>query len=134
MRASGRWSKGLDVQVQNLKGIIYGEHYTQQLVSGRPPTTTTTASNPTLKEVIEQWIKDKGIQPLDASMKISSLAFLIARKIHREGTQYFKDGGTDLIDSVITPARIQQIIDKVTQFNVSYFVTDLKDTFIKMAA
>ena len=50
---------------------------------------------------------------IKGNISISSLAFLIARKIAREGTKYFKQGGTDLVDAVYTEQRIQMIINKV---------------------
>lgn len=136
MKASGSWISSVEVNVNRLNGNILANAYTEQLVNGRPPTTTSSPSSPTLREVIEQWIIDKGISPIESEMKISTLAFLIARKIHREGTKYFKQGGTDLVESVITPARIQQIIDSVTEFYVSDVVSEITGFFqeLKTAA
>lgn len=123
MKASGNWEKSLEVEISGnqdlMTGRIYGEHYTQQLVFGREP-----GKFPPIKS-IEQWIKDKGIEPLDKKMKISSLAFLIARKIAKEGTKYYQAGGTDLVDSVVTPERIQSIIDKVSEINLTYITNGL---------
>jgi len=114
MRASGDFANSLE-NVQNRLSIsLIGNSYVEQLVNGRAP-----GKFPPLEE-IEKWIEDKGIQAIDIS--VSSLAFLIARKIAREGTEYFKQGGTDLLDSVITPERIQSIIDKVSVFYVNDFV------------
>ena len=138
MKASGAWVESVEVQTsgsdKGASGKILANHYTKQLVEGRPPTSTTSPSSPTLKEVIEQWIIDKGITPIEQNMKISSLAFLIARKIHREGTQYFKDGGIDLVDAVITSARLQEIINKVTEFHVSRVVSEVKGYFYELQA
>lgn len=128
MRSSGKWEDSVDVRVDRLKGTVYAEDYTQQLATGREPGKFPPISS------IEQWIIDKGIQPLDESLTISSLAFLIARKIAREGTEYFKQGGTDLLESVITPARIQSIIDQVSEFYISSFVTDLNGVLQDLAA
>lgn len=137
MKASGDWINSVEVQTsgsdKGASGVIRANHYTRQLVEGRPPTSNPSPGSPTLKEAIEKWIYDKGIQPLEANMKISSLAFLIARKIHREGTEYFKQGGTDLVDSVITPERIQRIISKVTEFHVSRVVSEVKGYFYELA-
>ena len=134
MEASGDWIGSVEVQTNRLSGVIKANHYTEQLVHGRPPTETSTASSPTLKEVIEKWIYDKGIQPLESNMTISSLAFVIARKIHREGTEYFKQGGTDLVESVNTPQRIQQIIDRVTVVQVNLITSEITGFIQKMAA
>ena len=118
MKASGNWGQSLNVEVKGLTAIIYGEDYTEQLVEGRAP-----GKFPPIA-AIRQWIEDKGIIPFD-NISISSLAFLIARKIAREGTNYFQDGGTDLVSSVITPQRIQQIIDNVSEFSINNFYSEI---------
>jgi len=106
MVASGNWVNSLSQEVTGRKATIWGTDYTVQLVEGREP-----GKFPPIN-AIEKWINDKGIQPKD-NIPISSLAFLIARKIAREGTEYYKQGGTDLISAVITPERVQEIINKV---------------------
>lgn len=108
MKASGKWVEGLENVSSGTTGKVIGEDYTYQLVNGRkegkfPPV-----------EAIKQWIIDKGIvNKIKGEISVSSLAFLIARKIAREGTKYYQQGGTDLVDSVVTPERIQSIINKV---------------------
>ncbi len=115
MKASGLWESELEITIEKSDGRmtarLSGIGYTEQLVYGRKP-----GKFPPIK-AIEQWILDKGIN-LENNIKASSLAFLIARKIAKEGTKYFRDGGTDLIQSVITPERIQQIISKVREIDV----------------
>ena len=132
MRASGRWAESIEDVIENPKDGLYiaqvwGEHYTEQLVDGRAP-----GEFPPVK-AIEKWIYDKGIQALEDNIKISSLAFLIARKIAREGTEYFKEGGTDLVEAVFTPARIQKIIDRVTEINIDFVVNSAVDELRKFA-
>lgn len=125
MRSSGNWAQEKIVEASEggsvLTARIEAPKYTEQLQFGRKP-----GKFPPLA-AIEQWINDKGITP---DIPIRSLAFLIARKIANEGTQYFKDGGTDLIDSVVTPQRIDSIIAQVGIINVdaivSGFVKELK--------
>lgn len=108
MKASGDWERSLNaiinITVTTFSAIIRGNHYTEYLTKGREP-----GGFPP-HDVIRKWIDDKGITPKDNITK-DQLAFLIARKIAREGTEYFKQGGTDLIDSVITPERIRKIVD-----------------------
>jgi hypothetical protein len=122
MRASGQWADSLEAFGEVNRGGIIGLKYTEQLEFGRragkfPP-----------KDAIIKWINDKGIQPTDIS--ISSLAFLIARKIAREGWNRERFGGVELISKVVTPQRIQQIIDVVVENEkevlVSGFVAQLK--------
>lgn len=124
MRASSRFERELEVEVDGLTARLTGVHYTEYLVDGREP-----GKQPPIK-VIEEWIVDKGIaNQIEGQITVSSLAYLIARKIGREGTEYFKQGGTDLIDSVVTPERIQSIIDKVSVFYMNRFVSDIVDVF-----
>jgi len=115
MKASGLWESELAIEIESNDGRttarLSGLKYTEQLVFGRKP-----GKFPPIK-AIEQWIIDKGIT-LENNIKASSLAFLIARKIAKEGTKYFRDGGTDLIESVITPERIQSIISRVREIDV----------------
>lgn len=130
MRASGQWADQIEAHSERLSGTILGLPYTQQLVTGRPPTSSgAQPGSPTLREKIEVWIEQKGIASFSSDISVSSLAFLIARKIHKEGTQYFRDGGTDLLEKVITPKRIQSIIDKVTEFQISSFTTQIEGFF-----
>jgi len=126
MRSSGQWAKSLEVQATEFSGIILGLPYTQQLATGRKP-----GKFPPIKS-IEEWILEKPIR-FEPEISISSLAFLIARKIAREGTKYFQEGGTELIESVITPKRIQSIIDKVAAFALSEFETELFGVFEQVA-
>jgi hypothetical protein len=124
MKASGRWQESLVVDVMDLRnGIVmarvYGEHYTEQLVNGRKP-----GKFPPI-EAIKKWVIEKGIAGIMEKAKVSSIAFLIARKIAKEGTKYYRDGGTELVSSVFTPERIQQIIDKVAEINVTFITNSL---------
>lgn len=100
MKASGNWINSLLVEVDETKGVIWGEDYTKQLIEGRP-----SGKFPPIKS-IEKWIYDKGIQ---SDIPIKSLAFLIARKISRQGTDYYIQGGTDLISGVITDQRLKEV-------------------------
>lgn len=129
MRASGNWEKSLDTEVKGLKGIIWGEPYTEQLVDGRKP-----GKMPPVW-IIEKWIEDKGIMKnITGKISISSLAFIIARKIGQSGTRYFQQGGTDLIDSVITPQRIQLILDDVSEFHINEFTSEITSILKNLAA
>lgn len=108
MKASGRWERELAVFYKRMSVALFGEHYTYYLVNGRKA-----GKMPPVK-AIKQWIEDKGIASnIKGKISVSSLAFLIARKIGREGTRYYRRGGTNLIESVVTPQRIQRIMNRV---------------------
>lgn len=128
MRASGDWEQTLEVEVKQstggLKGIIKGLDYSTYMQRGRAG-----GAMPPL-QAIEQWIINKGLKPLEDKMKTSSLAFLIARKIAREGTKRFQAGGTPpFIEAVITPERVQQIVDKVGYEYLSAITSDILNLF-----
>ena len=108
MRASGKWANSLEVITNTDTVKLIGEEYSQQLESGRAP-----GRYPPI-EAIKQWIIDKGVftQVLQ-NIKLSSLAFLIARKIANEGWKRQGKGGIELISEVVTEERIQNIIDEV---------------------
>lgn len=128
MKASGQWVDTIEAITVRLSGSIWAQHYTEQLVDGRRP-----GKFPPIS-AIEQWIIDKGIKPIDEKISTSSLAFLIARKISREGTEYFKQGGTDLVEAVITPERIQRIINRVSTFQIQSFTSEIKTVLQSIAA
>ncbi len=124
MRASGKWIESLEVQINDTSGEILGEDYTEELVNGRPP-----GKFPPI-DAIKKWIYDKGIQ---SEIPLNSLAFLIARKIAEKGTNYFEQGGTDLISAVITPERTQGILDRIG-LELSLQLIDLIDNKFKAVA
>jgi len=107
MMASGDWGRELEVRTTKHSATLLGPGY----IFGRKPGT------PPPSEAIEQWLKDKGIAArLETEISIGSLAFLIARKIGREGWQPKQQ---DIIESVATPERIRQILDRVGESHVA---------------
>lgn len=128
MRASGKFAESLEVKVQGLTAQLWGEDYAQQLETGRksgrfPPISA-----------IEQWIKDKGIaNRIQGQISISSLAFLIARKIAQSGWKREEYGGVELISSVVTDERIQKIIDEVGAEQAMIYTTEII-TMVKQIA
>lgn len=133
MRASGNWANSLEVVVSGNNAKIIGESYSQQLEYGRNAGGKS-GKGTSFSEAIEQWIKDKGIaNRIEGEISVSSLAFLIVRKIMREGWKREEYGGVELITQVITPERIQQIIDRIGLEQTAGFIRDIT-TFLKQAA
>lgn len=112
-KASGKWIDSLEVVVSNGKGLIYAEHYTEYLTKGRKP-----GRKPPINP-IEEWVKVK----LNKSGKEAlNIAWAVAIKIGREGTEIHKSGGSDLVDGVITEERISKLYDdvgRVVTFKIS---------------
>lgn len=129
MRASGNFAESLEViSISPYRIKLIGEQYAEQLEFGRksgrfPPI-----------NAIEQWIKDKGIASrISNEISVSSLAFLIARKIAREGWKREGFGGVQLISDVITEDRIQKIIDEVGAEQALIFKSDIIDLLNEIA-
>lgn len=111
MMASGNWGESLEVVALPDGITIMAEGY----ADGRPPGKQPPSA------AIEQWLVQKGIAArTQKDIATSSLAFLIARKIARQGWKP-KVSGSDIIESVATPQRIQQIIDRVGEAHLAAF-------------
>lgn len=119
-RASGEFEKGLEAVYKHNKGTIRGFVY----LAGRGATKKKgKAGEPTLQDQILSWLKIKGIRPLKKKMKLRSLAFLIARKIHKQGTK--RSEWLKVYEEVITPERIDSIIDRISELNVNKIITTI---------
>jgi len=117
MRASGKFERSLEViQPSETKIQLWGEDYAQQLETGR-----LAGKFPPLAP-IKEWIEEKGIAArIEGQISISSLAYLIARKIARSGWKREGYGGVELISEVVTTRRMQSIIDKVGETQIITF-------------
>ena len=127
-KASGQFAEGLEAVYEPNKGTIRGYTY----LAGRGKTKKKgKAGEKTLREQIFAWIKTKGIRPREKGMKLSSLAYLIARSIHQKGTdrtKWFK-----IYEEVITVERMNNIILKVGRLNVNRLVTQINAEFEVLA-
>lgn len=121
MRASGDFANSLEVITSGENSVkLIGNAYAVQLEQGRKA-----GAFPPIK-AIEKWIEDKGVfTSVLKDIKISSLAFLIARKISKEGWGRKDKGGVELISTVITEERIQKIIDRVGAVETIKFSNEL---------
>ena len=107
--ASGRLAASVEVRPTDKGGQVVANKYIEQLVYGRGPTQKQGQGE--LRAAIRRWIDDKGI---NSDIPKDSLAFLIARKIHREGTAlYRRTGGQDsgLLDEALNEQRIIALLD-----------------------
>lgn len=121
MRATGNFDRELEVVEQTVKKYtINATPYSRQLILGRRPGTMPPVA------AIEAWMKAKGIRAVEARMTDRQLAFAIARSIKNRGTRYWRQGGTDLLDSVITPERMQRIIDRISDYHILDLTTKIK--------
>jgi hypothetical protein len=111
--ASGNWGGNVKVELTETGASLTAPDY----INGRKPGT------PPPSEAIGQWLINKGIAArLEKDISVSSLAFLIARKIGREGWQPDKE---DILASIVTPQRIQAILDKIGESQLEDFTTQV---------
>ena len=90
--------------------------YWEWVDQGRPATKSNTKGSPTLQQSLEEWIRMKGIQvrtsPNQNYQKaVKSLAYVIARKIHREG---FKE--RPFVTPVINDRNLAQLGEAVGRY------------------
>lgn len=118
-KASGEFEKGLEIEYSNLTGILKGYTYLGGRRAGKQPPI----------KAIEDWLKARGIKPIDDKLSVSSLAYLIARKIAEKATK--KENHLQVYSQIITPERIQQLLDRVSQLNANAFIEDVVSTITK---
>ncbi len=98
MNASGEWLNSLEIQIGDDSGKIRGRDYSKQLAKGREP-----GKLPPIHQ-LERWVNVKlGISGPEAT----SIAWAISKKIAKEGTSWYKKGGSDLIEVLSEPKTIQ---------------------------
>ncbi len=111
-RVTGRFSEDLKATYTPNKAVIEGQVYTAGRAAGEMPP---------IQNIIE-WVEAKNIAAA-ASKEASSIAWAIAKKIAREGTN--KENARDFYTEVLTPQRIDSIILKVSQFHVTQFIESI---------
>lgn len=109
MKASGNWLNNLksraDISTGVLKGVISAPKYTEQLAKGRKP-----GSLPPISKLTE-WAKIRFNADGEEARRI---AWAVAKKIEKDGTRYYQDGGTKLVEVLSEQATIQYIKDRLT--------------------
>lgn len=112
-RASGEFEKSLKATYSDNKAIIEGSPFLAGRRAGMLPPV----------QAIKKWIEDKGIKPIKDNISTTSLAWAIAKKIAKTGTN--KENHLKIYEQVITPQRIDKIIQKISAFNVNLFVDEI---------
>lgn len=84
-KASGRTISSLHVEMLQSGGALWGRQAFEVLESGRKGGKVPKG----FYQIIQQWVKDKGIQ-VD---KPKTFSYFVAKKIAREGTQLYRNGG-----------------------------------------
>ena len=103
--ASGRTIASLKVEITGDGGVLWGRSAFGTLETGRKPGKVPAG----FWKIIRQWMDDKGIQV----EKPDSFAYLVARKIAREGTQLFRNGGRSDIYSPEVKDTVERVSDGI---------------------
>lgn len=131
--ASGRTLRSITYEVTEDRGTLFGRKPFGTLETGRGPTRK--RGNPPIRldEIIYQWAIDKGIHvtPMPYKRKPSerwqpkynsaeeralrSFSSAVAHKIHKEGTQLFRDQGRNDIYSNEIPESIKRIEERIAK-------------------
>ena len=98
-------AKSLRETATNTEGKLIGRAYFFQQFKGRRP-----GKFPPIEDII-QWIRNKGISPVDISER--SLAFIIARKISRLGTDIFQKKRPGIDINKITEDRLPTLMSDI---------------------
>ena len=129
IRASGDSAKSLKNKVKevsgNITGTLTGSSYFHFQEYGRSPGTMPPV------DAIKQWIKEKGIKPVDISE--TSLAWAIAKKIQKSGTRAKRNESPRLDIVGIIEKNMAENRDEIRKAMFNQFKTEygkiLKTTF-----
>jgi hypothetical protein len=120
--ASGETSMGIEYKVIEDGDVtrlqILGASHLFELEDGRGPTTQ--GGSGVVREKIKDWIRAKGIT---SNLTEDSLAFLISRKIHREGYK----GTKGVLSDVFSEERINAIGNSIAELQtmeIALFIDD----------
>lgn len=113
--ASGRTSRSLEVVVDNTSGTLFGRQAFGTVETGRRAGRVPYG----FTEIIYQWMQDKGVHAERYGRRSQrsadmSMAYLIAKKIAREGSKLYRDGGRVDIYSNVLPVAIEQVKRETT--------------------
>lgn len=103
--ASGRTIASLKVEITEDGGVLWGRSPFGTLETGRKGGKVPAG----FWKIIRQWMDDKGIQV----EKPDSFAYLVARKIAKEGTLLFRNGGRSDIYSPEVKDTVERVSDGI---------------------
>lgn len=107
-KASGRTSGSMHTDISENRGILFGRMAFGTLETGRKPGKVPAG----FYRIIKQWVIDKGIS-FDSQSERNSFAYLVSRKIAREGTQHYRRGADTDVYTAEIPETIERIKDRV---------------------
>lgn len=130
---SGRFAESIESEVTNESLTISASPFIRTLIDGRGPTSSgAPKGDPTLQEIILDWIKSKNISPYPDKKgnvpTIEQLSWKISKSIHIHGTLlYQRGGGNNIFDAIITEARIQNLMNLLGKNYQSQIISIVKN-------
>ena len=112
--ASGRTRDSLRVELSEDGGALWGRKAFAVLETGRKPGRVPKG----FRDIILQWVIDKGVTVKNPK----SFAFLVARKIAREGSLLYRQGGGKNIYS----KEVQEAVERITKEAAGIFETEIQ--------
>lgn len=135
-KVTGEFQRGLDTKYESNteKGSLSATLLGYTYLAGRGKSKKGTKPGE-LVEIIKAWMRNKGITQkilaknsgLSAkgkANKVNGVAYIIAKRIHEEGTD--KKRWLKIYEIVITPQRIQSIINNIAELNVNRIVEKIQ--------
>ena len=107
-KASGRTFGSMHTDISENRGILFGRMAFGTLETGRKSGKVPAG----FYQIIKQWVIDKGIS-FDSQSERNSFAYLVSRKIAREGTQLYRTGAEADVYTTEVPETIERIKDRV---------------------
>lgn len=132
-KATGRMADSFRHEMSKKGMTIYGVDYTLYHEEGRGPTQAGGSGVPLRVRLIE-WLKVKNI-PLWRDEKgrfisRATMAFVIARKIHRDGVSWYGKKERDIYSSVLTPEKVGAVITQMEDELEAQIITDVMKLFV----
>lgn len=103
-KASGRTAESMRIEITKQGGILFGRAAFSTLETGRKPGNVPAG----FYQIIQQWVIDKGFS-FDSLSQRNSFAYLVSRKIAKEGTSLYRNGVNDDVYTHEIPDTIDRI-------------------------
>ena len=109
-----KFAETMEVEAKENYVALIGSPLIKTVEFGRGPTVNKTPSTPTLREALLSWINKHSIR--FENMKPESMAFIIARKIHKEGSFAYRMGiPTGKISNILNNVRIESTLALIAE-------------------
>lgn len=125
----GSFSSSVESEIRLDGFTIYASPYIRVLIDGRKPTRDgASRGNPTLQQVILDWIERHSIQPNEIGMTQESLSWAISKSIHKKGTKLYQQiqaGGQQnrIFDDILTTQREDNLLSLISDVYYTQLTT-----------